>query len=94
MKAPLCETVYLVTANFTTVYFVMQDSRCTKARPKKRRPEQSFVQNYLFQFFFCLCLQDGFAFLFLLSIQVEIDNATDQCTDTETDCHIAGEVAD
>ncbi|MPN10369.1 hypothetical protein SDC9_157664 [bioreactor metagenome] len=94
MKAPLCETVYLVTANFTTVYFVMQDSRCTKARPKKRRPEQSFVQNYLFQFFFCLCLQDGFAFLFLFGIQVGIDYAADHCADTEADRQVAREVAD
>ena len=94
MKAPLCETVYLVTANFTTVYFVMQGSRCTKVCTKKQRPEQYFVQKVLVLFFFSLRFQDGFAFLFLLSIQVEIDNATDQRADTETDCHIAGEVAD
>ncbi len=94
MKAPLCETVYLVIANFTTVYFVMQGTRCTKAHPKKRRPEQSFVQKDLFLFFFSLCLQDGFAFLFLLGIQVGIDYAADQCADTEADRQVAREVAD
>ena len=92
--APLCETVYLVTANFTTVGLVMQGARCTKALPEKLLPGFAFVQKDLFLFFFGLCFQDGFAFLFLFGIQVGIDHAASQHSDTEADRQVAREVAD
>jgi len=58
------------------------------------QPGFPFVQNGLFLFFFGLRLQDRFAFLFLLRIQVRIDHAADQRADTEAERQVAREVAD